>query len=635
MTRVAERIDELYQQCCGPNGSVDLRTIFKVLWSSLNNQVSLVDLAGVFAVSIPGSSSSEVLARDIFPDFIRAFARLRYPSGNDFCEKLLDEIGGSRGPRLANESGMLSMLADKQVIRVLLKYDLPLRKAFSVFCAQGMRSGGMVSWDEVRRLLLGMELDGFLSFCGAYSVVPAHFSAAQCEAMYKEVTSKFVLSSAAPALHSAILYPQFQLLLALMACERGEAAARKQDKGDKDRVFARKEGKGRPLVDQLADLFRDIGISKFDTADSGGLALPIIQQRTSAIAHEELAAARSSSSASHTLRGAVVQPSSIRATDMYQSAGNHAKQSMLLRMEHLLDEVEAQLISKLPADAPVLQLLVGTSEEVLHQAADSKLRLPSKPTVIGDAVPVPSACPETVEQLLEAALAHHNLGAFQEALKFLEAARIQLGEVIAQSTGQGDFFDVTMYITLCKGNVYVSCGDDEQALLLYIDGWTQARKHGDGDWEVICVNSAGSLAFYSLRYDVALLCFNAVVLFRETAYGADSPDTATAWNNEACALYCLQRRGEARLRFERAWQVLTAGLGHRAPRAVAVWKNLEKARRSHAPLHTKQDLADSVALRGDAAHLLIGSFTIAALPPPNEGKGKKKKGGGGKKKKKK
>ena len=30
--------------------------------------------------------------------------------------------------------------------------------------------------------------------------------------------------------------------------------------------------------------------------------------------------------------------------------------------------------------------------------------------VIGDALPIPAACPEPVQQLLEAALAHHNLG---------------------------------------------------------------------------------------------------------------------------------------------------------------------------------------------------------------------------------
>jgi hypothetical protein len=70
------------------------------------------------------------------------------------------------------------------------------------------------------------------------------------------------------------------------------------------------------------------------------------------------------------------------------------------------------------------------------------------------------------------------------------------------------------YITLCKGNVYQSCGDDEQSLLHYLEGWTAAQQQKDKDWEVICVNAIGMLAYYNLRYDVAILCFHAVVNYR-------------------------------------------------------------------------------------------------------------------------
>jgi hypothetical protein len=70
------------------------------------------------------------------------------------------------------------------------------------------------------------------------------------------------------------------------------------------------------------------------------------------------------------------------------------------------------------------------------------------------------------------------------------------------------------YITLCKGNVYQSCGDDEQSLLHYLEGWTAAQHQKDKDWEVICVNAIGMLAYYNLRYDVAILCFHAVVNYR-------------------------------------------------------------------------------------------------------------------------
>jgi hypothetical protein len=80
--------------------------------------------------------------------------------------------------------------------------------------------------------------------------------------------------------------------------------------------------------------------------------------------------------------------------------------------------------------------------------------------------------------------------------------------------------------------------------------------------------------------------------------------------------------------------VISESVGHRAPRAVTAWKNLERVRRSHAPLQNKNDMKESMSMRPDVDRLLLGgSFTIQAMPPPEGGGKKKKKGGGGKKKK--
>ena len=99
----------------------------------------------------------------------------------------------------------------------------------------------------------------------------------------------------------------------------------------------------------------------------------------------------------------------------------------------------------------------------------------------------------------------------------------------------------------------------------------------------------------------------------------------------------MDKRGEARLRFEKAWTIICKCLGHRSPRAVTAWKNLEKARRAHAPLKNSSDMKDSIDMRPDADRLLIGgNFNIQCEAPITAG-GKKKKGGkkgGGKKKKK-
>ena len=170
----------------------------------------------------------------------------------------------------------------------------------------------------------------------------------------------------------------------------------------------------------------------------------------------------------------------------------------------------------------------------------------------------------------------------------------------------------------------------------YMAGWRRAKEVKDRDWEHIFVNSMGSLAYYSIRYDIALLCFHAVVQFRNAEYGQESADTATALNNEGCCLYGMVHRGEARLRFEKAWMVDCKVLGHRAPRTVLIWQNLDKARRSVVaadPKSQTEEMKERVNMRSDADMLLIGGkFTIKAMAPPN-GKSKKKgKGGGGGKK---
>ncbi len=164
MVRTADRIDELFQAYSNPSGGVDMRGAFRLLWKTLTNTVSAVDLAGVFAVSIPSTSNVEYLSQDLFQDFFKAYARLKYPLGSDFCEKLLDEIRHIKGWKPPPDTGALSSIADKNAIRVLLKYDLPLRRAFSTFCAQSIRVGSSVSWDEVKSLSLGMEVGHIILF---------------------------------------------------------------------------------------------------------------------------------------------------------------------------------------------------------------------------------------------------------------------------------------------------------------------------------------------------------------------------------------------------------------------------------------------------------------------------------------
>lgn len=165
----------MFVSCSGSNGTSDFKSISKVLWMCLNNAVSIVDLAGVFTVSIPGNGI-EMLNHDLFTEFIKAFARLRYPTNPDFCNLVLDEIKGTKGLRTNTENPFFSMIMDKNVIRILLKYDLPLRRAYSNFCGQSVRVGGILNWDEVKNLSIGMEVTMNSSISVPYFISTLLFS---------------------------------------------------------------------------------------------------------------------------------------------------------------------------------------------------------------------------------------------------------------------------------------------------------------------------------------------------------------------------------------------------------------------------------------------------------------------------
>ena len=187
-----------------------------------------------------------------------------------------------------------------------------------------------------------------------------------------------------------------------------------------------------------------------------------------------------------------------------------------------------------------------------------------------------------------------------------------------------------LYIIACKGNVYQSCGDDEQSLLQYMTGWNEASAVREKDWEAVFINSIGLLAFYNLHYELAWKCFSLVTSFRSREYGPRSADTATSWNNTACCLLCMARTSDARVLFEQARSVFVDTLGDRHPRTIVATKNCVKAKKSQTIVQT-QNMKANIAMRPDADRLLLGKdITINALTPLDTvsistGKGKSKK----------
>ena len=158
--KLQDRIDEIFNLCCSSNsiGAADFRAICKTFWLCLNNSITFVDLGGAFAVSIP-PTGVEILTGELFTDFFRAFAKIKFPTENNFVDKLHEEIKNAKNIHIPAESLSFPTTIERSVLRTLLKYDLPIKKAYSHFCGQSVRVGGRLNWEEAKMMSIGMEVN--------------------------------------------------------------------------------------------------------------------------------------------------------------------------------------------------------------------------------------------------------------------------------------------------------------------------------------------------------------------------------------------------------------------------------------------------------------------------------------------
>ena len=226
--KTQERIETLFSVCSDSIGigTVDLKSIIKLFWPFLDNEFTLVDLAGVYTVS---TNSYEFLNIESFTDFFKALAKVKYPDEINYCEKLLEVIqevkaqgivtGVGTGADSTSTSNSFSEMMEKDVIRVLLIHDLAIKKAYSNFCGQSVRVGGKLTWEEVKSMSVGMEIDGFIAFAGVYSLIPNHLETKTMEEMFREILNRYPLIENRKCLGTTIMFPQFQIALALCAME--------------------------------------------------------------------------------------------------------------------------------------------------------------------------------------------------------------------------------------------------------------------------------------------------------------------------------------------------------------------------------------------------------------------------------
>ena len=168
---IQEKIDEVYVLCSQNSNAATFRGIAKVFWPILDNSTSLIDLAGVYTVSAT-SESPPGLNITSFGEFFHGIAKVKFPNFGNYCEKLLEDIQKSRKVAIQVDNPIFTKAMDRDVCRVLLAFDFSLRRAFSNFAGDSVKVGGGLSWEEVKRLSIGMEINGFTAFAGAFNLIP-------------------------------------------------------------------------------------------------------------------------------------------------------------------------------------------------------------------------------------------------------------------------------------------------------------------------------------------------------------------------------------------------------------------------------------------------------------------------------
>lgn len=106
----------------------------------------------------PAASTTPGLDAKLFTEFLTAIAQIKFGSAPNGLEKLLNEIMNAKSVHFGADTALFNKLIDRNVIRVMLKYDLPLRRAFCAFAGGAARVGGRLSWDEVKAQNIGMEV---------------------------------------------------------------------------------------------------------------------------------------------------------------------------------------------------------------------------------------------------------------------------------------------------------------------------------------------------------------------------------------------------------------------------------------------------------------------------------------------
>ena len=159
----SDRIDQVFARCRDIKASKNVATFIctaKTFWRTLNNSLSLVDLSGIWTITV-SSEDDEGLDTKIFLDFFCAVARLKYPalSKSDCCEMLLRDLDIETNFPDSINSPIFEMAVNRSAIHELFKRESDLKKAFIIFTSDRCDNPDEGNtWEAVGRLSLTIEV---------------------------------------------------------------------------------------------------------------------------------------------------------------------------------------------------------------------------------------------------------------------------------------------------------------------------------------------------------------------------------------------------------------------------------------------------------------------------------------------
>lgn len=212
--------------------------------------------------------------------------------------------------------------------------------------------------------------------------------------------NRFPLLKSSSTLSSTLLYPQFQLLLcfASLVVESSSSTNPSLSRNEKNTVaFGKSFSRGasvsetKPISVCLSNLLSHIGVDLAGSIQTIGGSRTTYRPIASTTISDDQEVCRPVPT--------VLLPSTSQPEDLYTRASQNGRESMVIRMEKIFDEVESRLASMPDEEDESLLDLEFFSSELEDSTSERRFRHLSKPVVIGDSIPPPLQCPAVVQHV--------------------------------------------------------------------------------------------------------------------------------------------------------------------------------------------------------------------------------------------